>query len=100
MLWMVPAFWLVMPPFLLAVAGLIFRAGYLRGADEITLAFVLYSPPVVGIVSLISLILVRVFGSQRLRGINTRRTLGLACLNIASPIWLFIEWLFIIGFAR
>ena len=67
---------------------------------EPLLALLLYGPPAIGILVLLAVIALSVVGVFKLKQPMIRRTLWLACLAIISPAWLYLEWLFLIGFNR
>jgi len=99
-LWIIPAFLLIAPPILLPFVRMM--DGTRAGARlvEPFLALLLYGPPAIGILVLLTIIALSVIGVFKLKQPTMRRALWLSCLAIISPAWLFLEWLFLIGFNR
>ncbi len=63
-------------------------------------ALLLYGPPAIGILVLLTVIALSVVGVFKLKAPTIRRALWLSCLAIISPACLFLEWLLLIGFNR
>lgn len=99
-LWIVPAFLLIAPPILLPVVQMLDRTRSGAALVEPFLALLLYGPPAIGLVVLLTVIVLSTVGVLVLREPSIRRTLLLSCLAIISPVWLFLEWLFLIRFNR
>lgn len=59
-----------------------------------------YGPPAIGILMLLTVITLSLVGIFKVKQRTIRRALWLSCLAIISPAWLFLEWLFLIGFNR
>lgn len=98
---------LFLPPMILLLIGLAIRLGMLDDSQpavhqfiEIAFIVIFYLTPLAGLIIL--LLTVFVWRNRKANGLifSPKQSLVYAGLTILSPIWLFILWLFIIGFNR